>query len=166
MGGTTVSASWQMVVIELISVILLFLFLRRYAFPPIIKAMRDRSRRIQSDLDAAEQARREADALKTRLDAEVKEIKERAQEALARALKEAQEERRAILEESQRESKRIIAEAEAEIHREREAMLGEVRGQVVDIALEVAERIIRERLDQDADRRLVREFVDRIGVPQ
>ena len=69
--GQSVSLSWQMVVIELISVILLFVFLRRFAFPSIIKAMQDRARRIQSDLDTAEATRREAEELKAHLEQEL-----------------------------------------------------------------------------------------------
>ncbi len=164
--GESVSLSWQMVLIELISVVLLFLFLRRFAFPSIMKAMRERSHRIESDLETAEATRREAEELKARLEEEVKEIKVRAEETLARAIKEAQEERRAIVDESHRESKRILAEAEAEIARQRTAMLHQVRQQVVDLSIDVAERIIGERMNQDTDRKLVNEFIDRIGVPQ
>lgn len=164
--GASVSLSWQMVVIELISVILLFLFLRRFAFPSIIKAMKDRAHRIQSDLDTAEATRREAEELKARLEQEVKEIKVQAEQTLARAIKEAQAEKRSILEDSHRESKRILAEAEAEIIRQRDAMMKAVRQQVVELSMDVAERVIRERLTQEADRQLVNDFIDRIGVPQ
>ncbi len=155
-----------MMLIELISVLMLFGFLRRYAFPPMIKAMRDRSRRIQHDIQTAEATRLEAEALKASLEAEVKEFRRRADETLSRVVKEAQSERRRILDESQRESKRILEEAEAEIARERKAMIATVRQQVVDLSVEVAERVIRERMSQDIDRRLVSEFIERIGVPQ
>jgi F-type H+-transporting ATPase subunit b len=155
-----------MIVIELISVILLFLFLRRFAFPSLIKAMQDRAHRIQSDLDTAEATRREAEELKAHLEQEVKEIKRRAEETLARAVKEAQDEKRSILEESHRESKRILAEAEAEIARQRRVMMQEVRQQVVELSLDVAGRVIHEHMNQETDRKLVHEFIDRIGVPQ
>ena len=165
--GESVSLSWQMVLIELISVVMLFLFLRRFAFPAIIKAMRDRSRRIQSDLDTAEATRLEAEELKARLEQEVREIKARAEETLSRAVRESEEKRRAIVEESHRESKRILAEAQAEIARERTAMMAEIRQQVVDLSIDVAERVIRQRMNQETDRKLVNDFIDRLGgVPQ
>ncbi len=155
-----------MMLIELVSVLMLFGFLRRYAFPPMIKAMRERAQRIQHDIETAEATRREAEALKTSLEVEVKEIRRRADETLSRAVKDAQNERRRILEESQRESKRILEEATAEVARERQAMLTAVRRQVVELSVEVAERMIRERMNQDTDRKLVSEFIERIGVPQ
>ena len=162
----TISLSWPQLLIELISVLILFAFLRAKAFPPILKAMRDRQERIRSDLEAAEARRREAEAMKAELEAEVKAIRERADQVLARAKKDAEDQARAILEEAQRESKRIIAEAEVEIRRQREEVLASLKAQIVDISLSVAEKILRERLDSERDRRLVDEFVERIEVPQ
>jgi F-type H+-transporting ATPase subunit b len=162
----TISLSWPQLLIELISVLLLFSFLRAKAFPPILKAMRDRQERIRSDLEAAEARRREAEAMKAELEAEVKAIRERADQVLARAKKDAEEQARTILEEAQRESKRIISEAEVEIRREREEVLASLKAQIVDISLSVAEKVLRERLDAESDRRLVGEFVERIEVPQ
>ncbi|MBX5467556.1 MAG: F0F1 ATP synthase subunit B [Firmicutes bacterium] len=161
-----ISLSWPQLLIELISVLLLFAFLRAKAFPPIVKAMRDRQERIRSDLETAEARRKEAEAMKAALEAEVRSVRERADQVLARAKKDAEDQARAILEEAQRESKRILAEAEVEIRRQREEVLSSLRAQIVEISLSVAEKILRERLDSQADRRLVDEFVERIEVPQ
>lgn len=162
----TISLTWPELLIELISVLILFAFLRAKAFPPIIKAMKDRSAHIQSEIEAAETQRRESEALKAGLEREVKEIKARADQALARALKDAEDQARSVLDEAKHEAKRIITEAEAEIRREQEAALASIRGQIADLAIAVAERVLEERLDGADDRKLVDRFIDRIGVPQ
>lgn len=162
----TISLSWPQLLIELISVLLLFGFLRKYAYPPIMKAMRDRAAHIREELEAAEARRREAEELKAQLEQEVRDLKARVEQTLARAIGDAEERAQAIVEEAQREAKRILQDAEAEIRHEREAALASLRAQMVDLAIAVAEHVLRERLNEVEDRRLVNEFIDRIGVPQ
>ncbi|MCL8208137.1 MAG: F0F1 ATP synthase subunit B [Actinomycetia bacterium] len=149
----------------LIAVILLFLFLRRFVFPPVLKAMQERQARIQGDLEAAEAQRREAEKLRQDLEQQLKEVRQKAEAALARALRDAEEESQQILERARAEARRIIADAETEIQAERERALEAVKRQVADLAVEIAERVLAERLSAEQDRRLFEQFVEQLGTP-
>lgn len=162
----TISLTWPQFLIELLSVLILFLFLRKMAFPPIVKAMKNRAEHIRNEIDAAEARRREAEELKAGLEQDVKEMKARADQALARALKDAEDQARSVLDEARHEAKRLVNEAELEIRREREAALAQIRAQIADLAITVAERVLEERLDAPGDQKLVHRFVERIGVQQ
>jgi F-type H+-transporting ATPase subunit b len=146
-----------------VAVLILFLFLRRYAFPPLLKAIHDRQARIQSDLEAAERQREEAERLRRQLEEELKDVRQRAEAAFNRALRDAEEEAGQILERARTESKRLIEDAQAEIRAERDRALASVRDEVADLALRVAERVLSERLDQEADKRLFEEFLSQMG---
>jgi F-type H+-transporting ATPase subunit b len=149
----------------LIAVMLLFFFLRRYAFPPVLKALKDRQARIQSDLDAAETTKREAEALKQALDQQLKDVKQRAEAALTRAVRDAEEESHQILDRARNEARRLVADAQAEIQAERDRALRAVKQQVADLAIAVAERVLAERLTEDQDRQLFEQFVQELGSP-
>ncbi|MCY0884863.1 MAG: F0F1 ATP synthase subunit B [Firmicutes bacterium] len=152
--------------LEFISVLLLFFALRKWAYPPVLQAMKERQNHIRSEIEQAERLRAEAQAMKAELEAEIRNTRARAEEALARARRQASEEGQALLEQARQESKRIIAEAQAAVRAEEEAAMRRMRQHIVDLAMEVAERLMRERLDQDTDRRLVAELIDRVEVPQ
>jgi F-type H+-transporting ATPase subunit b len=148
-----------------VAVLILFWFLRRYAFPPLLKAIRDRQARIASDLEAAERQRQEAEALKADLEQELRDVRQRAEAALNRALRDAEEEATQILDRARAESKRLIEDAQAEIRAERERALAAVKDQVAELAIGVAERVLAERLDAEADKRLFEQFLSEMGRP-
>src|SRR5579875_2459129 len=95
----------------LVAVLLLFFFLRRFAFPPLLKAIEARQARIQGDIEAAEEIRRQAEALKRDLDQQLKDVRQRAEAAMTRALRDAEAEARQILDRARQESRRLIDEA-------------------------------------------------------
>ena len=53
----------------------------------------------------------------------------------------------------------MLEKARKEMARERDDMFATVRQESVDLALAAAERLIRERLDDEGNRRLIREYV-------
>jgi F-type H+-transporting ATPase subunit b len=147
-----------------VALVLLYLFLNRYAFPPILKAVRDRQVRIAEDLKAAEGQRLEAEALRQELEQQLKDVRLKAEAALARAVHEAEEEARQIVDRARLEAKRLVQDAQGEIEAERDKALGAVRDQVADLALRVAERVLSESVDAALDERLLQRFVDEAGA--
>ena len=57
-----------------------------------------------------------------------------------------------------------IAQAQAEIASERDRLIGDLRGQVVDLALAAAEKVVRENMDTDRNRRMIEDFINRAEV--
>jgi F-type H+-transporting ATPase subunit b len=142
-----------------IAVLILFWFLRRYAFPPLLKAIQDRQGRIQADLDAAKAQRDQAEALKGELEQELRDVRQKAEAALTRALRDAEGEASQILERARTEARRLVEDAQGEIQAERERALNAVKDQVAGLAMEVAERVLSRRLDQEDDKRLFEQFL-------
>jgi F-type H+-transporting ATPase subunit b len=148
----------------LIAVLLLFFFLRRYAFPPLLKAIRDRQARIASDIETAERTRLEAEQLKQDLEQQLKEVRQRAELAMTRALRDAEEESRQIVEHARQEARRLMEEAETEIQAERERAVLAVKAQAANLAVAVAERVLGEGLTQEQSQKLFEQFVDSVGT--
>jgi F-type H+-transporting ATPase subunit b len=148
----------------LIAVLLLFFFLRRYAFPPLLKAIRDRQARIASDIETAEQTRLEAEQLKQDLEQQLKEVRQRAELAMTRALRDAEEESRQIVERARQEARRLMEEAETEIQAERERAVLAVKAQAANLAVAVAERVLGEGLTAEQSQKLFEQFVESVGT--
>ena len=64
---------------------------------------------------------------------------------------------------AQEEAKQLVLEAQADIERQREQAMVELRQQVADLTLLAATRVIGQTLDEEAHRRLIGEFLAEVG---
>ena len=128
----------------IVFVILLFL-LTKYAWKPILKAIKEREKSINDALASAEEAKKEMANLK----ADNEKLL-----AQARAEQEAREIKDKIVnqakEEAQLESQKIITQAKISIENEKKTALAELKNQVADISLEIAQKVISKELSSQA----------------
>jgi len=147
----------------LVAVGILYWFLQKYAFPPLLKAVHDRQTRIEEDLAAAERRRTEAEALREQLDAELRQVKARAELAMSRALRDAEDEAQQILTRARQESRRLVEEAEADIASERDAALASVKREVADLALAVAAKVLGQEITAEREQALFRQVAEQLA---
>ncbi len=130
--------------------LLLFLLLAKFAWKPIVSAIRKRNEAIDTALQAAEKARQEMAQLQVNNEQLLKEAQKERDIILA----EARKMRDKIVEEAgvkaKEETERIIAAAQENIHFEKMAAITELKNQVAVLSLEIAEKIIQENLSGDA----------------
>jgi F-type H+-transporting ATPase subunit b len=131
-----------------IFVALLFL-LRKFAWKPILKAVNEREEKIQGALDAAEKAKMEMAKLKSQNE----EMRQAALIERDTLLKEAREVKERLILEAKKaanaESDRIMASAREEIRNEKLAAISEIKTQVAMLSVEIAEKIVKEKLSSD-----------------
>jgi F-type H+-transporting ATPase subunit b len=151
---------WQLIVF-----VLLFLLLSRLAWKPIISSLKERELSIQSALDTAEKARLEMSQLKSDNEKLMKE----AREERDKMLKEAREAGNRLREEAQGEAKRqaekIVEDARAAINIEKQAAMKEVRTQVAMFSLEIAEKLMKQKLSDDkSQKQLVENYIQDLKI--
>ncbi len=142
----------------------LFLILRKYAWPGILAATEAREKRIREQLAEAERVNTEAKtalAEGQRLQAEARAS---AQTLLAEARGLAEKERLAAIERTRQEQEALLERARREIAAERDKAVADLRREAVDLALGAASKVIGERLDAEADRRIVTEYLAKVGT--
>jgi F-type H+-transporting ATPase subunit b len=143
--------------------IALFLLLRRFAWPAILSATEAREKRIAAQL--AETERMNADA-RAALEEHKKLLAGSREEALvilAEAKSRAEKEHQHILEKARAEQEEVLDRAKREIEAERDRAITELRKEAVDLSLAAAERLIEQRLDDTANRKLVTDFLATLG---
>ncbi len=140
---------------EIVNFLLLLLFLRAYAWPPLVKAMEARRQRIQDQLTAAEDEREEAVRLREQEQKSLTEAREQAQAIVERAQRSAAEQARELLEQAQAQAERLQQQMKDDLARERDAAVVALRNEVADLVLEATGKVLRIRVDGAEDRRLV-----------
>jgi F-type H+-transporting ATPase subunit b len=156
--------AWNEVIWGTLAFVILFVVMWRYAYPGIRKAMQDRSARIQADLDAAEQAKAEAAALRSEYEAKLAEARGEAQSIIEEARMQAETVRQERLATLDAELADRRAQADADIDAARRRAEAEIRTQVGDLAIAAAELVVERNLDTDTNRQLVENFIDRVGT--
>lgn len=125
---------------------ILFFLLAKFAWKPILKAVKDREASIEDALNAAEEATRKMTELKSNNEALLNEARlER--DAM---LKEARDVKDKIIAEAKvaanTEGDKIIAAAKETINHEKLAAITELKNQVATLSIEIAEKILKEEL--------------------
>lgn len=139
--------------------ILLFV-LGKFAWPAILTAIRARNESIEKALDSAEKARKEmlkvqADnekilvAAKAERDAMIKEAKQLKDKIIADAKELAGE-----------EARKLVANARESIQAEKKAAINELKSQVANLSLDIAEKILKKKLeDSTAQKELINTLI-------
>lgn len=128
--------------------ILLFL-LAKFAWKPILNMIKERESKIEDALKAAENAKLEMAKLKSQNE----DMKNEALAAREQMLREAKEMKDNIIAEAKNsakvEAERIVIAAREEIRTERLAAVAEIKNQVAVLSIEIAEKVVKEKLSSD-----------------
>jgi len=110
---------------QIINFVVLFLLLRRFLFPPLVKMLDQRRQRIAEGLAAADVARKEAEGERARLMAQIEAERAEAQQRVAAASAQAERVKADILAEARREAEAIKTKAVEEAEAEKQRILAE-----------------------------------------
>lgn len=146
---------WTLVVFGL-----LLLLLWRFGWPAILKAVEERERRIQQQLEEAEGARAESARLLEEHRQLIAGARAEAQELVAKARAVAEKERETLLARAREEYEQLLARARKDIEAETEKAILALRREAVDLAIAAASKLLETTLDTDANRRLVTEYLE------
>lgn len=127
--------------------------LKKFAWKPILKALKDREESIGGALEAADRAKLEMEQLKADNQAIIQEAK-REREIMIREAREVKDNIiKEAKDEASKEADKMVQIARLNIENEKTAALHEIKEQVAVLSVEIAEKIIRQKLKSDKDQR-------------
>ncbi|AXT18548.1 F0F1 ATP synthase subunit B [Flavobacteriaceae bacterium AU392] len=138
--------SLDLFVKQTILFVLLIGLMIKFAWKPILKALNDREENIQGALDAAAAAKLEMENLQ----ADNQKLLKEARAERESMLKEARDIKNKMIEDAKEEAKvaagKLITQAQETIQTEKKAAIAELKGQVANLSIEIAEKVVREEL--------------------
>lgn len=144
-----------------IAFLMLVFFLSKFAWKPILQTLKIREESIDEALKAADLAREEMSELKADNEKLLVKAREEREQLLNDAAKAANTIKEIAKTETEAITKRMLEDAKAGIQAEKQSALAEVRSQVANLSVEIAEKIIRKNLENDkAQKALVDEFLN------
>lgn len=153
-----------MVITQILGFLLMLWILRKYAWGALTGHLEARRARIAGDFAEAERRQRDADQSKARYEQELRGIEAQSRQKLQEAIAEGQRVAAEIRTQAQAEAQQRLQRAQDEVAREREKAKEVLKEQVVSLSIRTAEKILRQKLDDPAQRRLAGEFIDEVGA--
>lgn len=143
--------------------IVLFI-LNKFAFPKLRETVEAREKQIQGDLEAAEQAKVEAQQAKANYDKQIADARGEANRIIEEARQSAEEVRKDLIAKAEREAEQIQTRAAEQLEAERNRTVTELQSTVGDLAIELAEKVVGRALDQSTHRELVDAYIKEVGT--
>ncbi len=141
---------WAEFVLVLIIFALLFFLVRKYVVPNFEKTFAARREAIEGGIERAEEAQNQAQRMLEQYKEQLNEARVEAAQIRENARAEAQRTLEELRTQAQEESARIVARGEEQLAGQRAAIVRELRAEVGTLAVELAEKIVDQRLSDDA----------------
>ena len=140
-----------------------FFLLAKFGFPVITKAINERKEFIEMSLLSAKEANERLANIQAESEKLLSDAKAQQQNIIAGAMQEKQRIVQAAQEEAQTSANQMIEEARQSIQAEKERALQDVRREVASLALDIAEKVIGERMKDDATQReTIEHLIDKL----
>ena len=144
----------------LINFVILLGILSVFAYKPLVRLMDQRAERIRESLEAADQARQEAASSREAVEEALNEARQQGQRLLDQTREAAERYRAEEMERTRQEADAFVLRARADIQRERDAAIEEVRSNFGELAITAAERVIGRTLDPQAHEDLIAQVLE------
>lgn len=154
-----------LIIWTLLAFLVVFLILKKFAWPSILGGLRKREQTIADSLATAEKIKSEMAQMKSENEA----ILAKAREERAQMLKEARETKDKIINEAKEvakvEANKIITDAQAAIDTQKMAALTDVKNQIGKLVIEVTEKVLRRELsNKEAQEAHIKDLVNDVNL--
>lgn len=148
----------------IVSFVIFFALLTKFAWGPIMKSLETREKNIRESIESAERAKEEGEKVLAEHKAALQNAREETRQMIADAKAIGEEERAKIVEKAQTEGAALLERAKAELRGEEAAAIQRVRKEAVDLALGAASRLLERSLNEGDHRNMVEDFIKQVGA--
>lgn len=155
-----IEINWSIIMIW-ITVIVLFLVLKKFFFEKVKNFMETRSNSIQDAFDSAEAVNRRADEKMQNYTKRIANVEAEGREITRDAKIKADAQAREIIEDANKQATEIMNKAERNIEREKQKAMEEMRKEVAALAMLAAERIVEREIQNIGQDEIVDEVINK-----
>ena len=147
---------------QILNFLVLVFVLAKFVYKPVLGIMEERKNKIASDLETAEKAKNDAEAVKAEYAAKLADARQEAQAIIENARKTAQADHDKIMADTKVEQEQYVAAQKEIIATEKKKAMDEVRAQVISLSMIAAGKIVEQKLNSEEDKKMASKIVDSI----
>lgn len=145
------------------SFLLLIVLIKKFAWDNITRTFEQRAKKISDDIDGAESARQKAEGLAQKRETELAGSRQEATTIIENAKETAEKNKAGILADAADEAGRLKEKANQEIAQTKAEAMNSIKGDVADLTVNLASKILGQKLDQEAHKELIDRYIDKLG---
>jgi F-type H+-transporting ATPase subunit b len=142
---------------------IVFLLMWKFAFPSVKKGMDARTERIRESLSTAEQAKSDAQTVLDEYQRQLADARGESNRIIEEARQTAEALRRDLTARAEADAAEIRNRATADIDAAKNRAMEELRSQLTELTIELAERVVRRNIDRESNARLIDDYISTIG---
>ena len=145
----------------ILTFLLLFFLLTKFAWKPLLKALSEREEKIRSSLEKADEAQQKLERLGAEGEEIIGKARAEAQSIVSDGKKASEKVRGEIETKAKEKANTIVTQAEKQITAEKEKAISDIRSEVAALSIQIAEKLIRKNLSQKDNMALINESLDK-----
>ncbi len=150
-------------VINIVSILVLFLVVRKLAYKPVKKFMTERAERILKDKTQAQELSRIAEEKSKSCDELIKENEIAKKEAIKKGEEEGRKEAESIIGNATLKAERIIADAEKKAQEKYQKATEEASDDILRASFEISEKLLSREITDEDNKKIVEDFLKSLG---
>lgn len=150
-------------IIQLIAFALLFWFLQKKAFGPLMGIMEKRRQTVQEQMDSAQANRADAERLIEEQKQALQQARKEAHDIIEQAKLTGSRQADEIVLAARSESGRLKEEAVRDIETEKNKAVASLKAEVSGLSVLIASKIIEKQVDEQAQAGIVNQYLDNVG---
>ncbi len=140
---------------QIVNFVILFGLLYLVAYKPIMRMLDERSKKVKESMEQTEYIKEQAAHAEEEAKKQIEAASKEGQEVIARAVRTGEGIRQQAQQEARQDAEALIVRARAEIQRERDDTIDELRKEFADLTILAAEKVIDRSLDKETHRQLI-----------
>ncbi len=150
------------IVAQVVSFLVLFFLLRAFAWKRILALLDERRERIASEFKKIKDEKDAAGKMKADYEEKLRSLDDAARDRIQEAVLDGKKRADGIKKAAHEEAQKIIERAKADAGFERLKAKEELKGEVIDLVLSATEHLLGEKVTEEKDRRIVKDFIEEI----
>lgn len=142
-----------------ITFLIMVLILKKIAWGPLLQTLEEREAKIRHDVETAERNKAEMERLRGEYERQLDEIEGRARALLSEAEQKGARVREAVLQDAESQARKIAEKTREQLEAEKERLIRELRSEVGELSVEIAEKLMRQTIDKKVQDRFVQDFM-------
>lgn len=151
----TFHIDYKILIAQIVNFAIVLFVLYKFAYGPLVKAMEDRTKKIEKGIKDAEVAKKKLEETEEREKEVLGKARKEAQAIIEAAEKTAAKNKEELLNEAKKKSEEILISAQNQLEEEKKKMMSEVKSEIAQLVVAATSRVIDEKMDDKKDRGII-----------
>jgi len=159
----TLGLTWQSIALHVLNVVVLFFVLKFLLYKPILKFMKKREKSFSDKTEMLDTREKELIQQKQQYDQMMSDAQTQAASIITKSNEMARDHAKEIIDDAKEQSREMVIRARKEIAIEKEQTQLDMKSEIVDMAVQIAEKVLKREVSKEDNQKIIDDFFERVG---